>query len=91
MELITSKLGLELVVPKPRFCTDNAVMVAWAGWERMQLGLADPPLSRSYNLTDKIVEIRPRWPIGERDAASVTQESQLASRSLRFNQSQTKT
>lgn len=31
---LASKQGLELVVPPPRWCTDNGVMVAWAGVER---------------------------------------------------------
>jgi tRNA A37 threonylcarbamoyltransferase TsaD len=26
--------GVRLVVPPPRWCTDNGVMVAWAGYER---------------------------------------------------------
>ena len=26
--------GLELIAPPPRLCTDNGVMVAWAGIER---------------------------------------------------------
>jgi hypothetical protein len=35
--------GLELVLPPPRWCTDNGVMVAWAGAERLALGWAQPP------------------------------------------------
>ena len=38
-----------------RLCTDNAVMVAWAGLERLRLGLAD----------DLDVRPRPRWPLAE--------------------------
>ena len=33
--------GFVLVAPPARLCTDNAVMVAWAGIERLRLGLAD--------------------------------------------------
>ena len=33
--------GFALVAPPVRLCTDNAVMVAWAGMERLRLGLAD--------------------------------------------------
>ncbi|HEY1935090.1 MAG TPA: tRNA (adenosine(37)-N6)-threonylcarbamoyltransferase complex transferase subunit TsaD [Acetobacteraceae bacterium] len=33
--------GFALAVPPVRLCTDNAVMVAWAGVERLRLGLAD--------------------------------------------------
>jgi len=47
--------GVRLVAPPPRLCTDNAVMVAWAGIERLRLGLADP-LEHAP---------RPRWPLGE--------------------------
>lgn len=42
-----------LVVPPARLCTDNAVMVAWAGHERLRLGLTDP-LGFAP---------RPRWPL----------------------------
>lgn len=42
-----------LAVPPPRLCTDNAVMVAWAGIERLRLGLIDT----------LALEPRPRWPL----------------------------
>ncbi|EOD07715.1 glycoprotease family protein, partial [Emiliania huxleyi CCMP1516] len=32
-----------MVVPPPRLCTDNGVMVAWAAAERLKLGLTDAP------------------------------------------------
>ncbi len=35
------KHGLEVVTPPLKLCTDNAVMIAWAGVERMKLGLTD--------------------------------------------------
>jgi N6-L-threonylcarbamoyladenine synthase len=47
--------GLPLVAPPARLCTDNAVMVAWAGAQRLRLGLADP-LDHAP---------RPRWPLKE--------------------------
>ncbi len=37
-----ARAGVALVAPPARLCTDNAVMVAWAGIERLRLGLADP-------------------------------------------------
>jgi N6-L-threonylcarbamoyladenine synthase len=45
--------GVPLVAPPARLCTDNAVMVAWAGIERLRAGLADP-LDHAP---------RPRWPL----------------------------
>jgi N6-L-threonylcarbamoyladenine synthase len=47
--------GLPLAAPPLRLCTDNAVMVAWAGLERLRLGLTDP-LGHAP---------RPRWPLEE--------------------------
>jgi N6-L-threonylcarbamoyladenine synthase len=44
-----------LLAPPLRLCTDNAVMVAWAGIERLRLGLTDP-LDHAP---------RPRWPLEE--------------------------
>ena len=51
--------GLPMVAPPPRLCTDNAVMVAWAGAQRLRLGLADP-LDHAP---------RPRWPLEEMASA----------------------
>jgi N6-L-threonylcarbamoyladenine synthase len=45
--------GLDFVSPPPAMCTDNAAMVAWAGVERLRLGLVD----------DLAVAPRPRWPL----------------------------
>ena len=48
-----TKAGVPLLAPPIRLCTDNAVMVAWAGIERLRAGLADP-LDHAP---------RPRWPL----------------------------
>ena len=45
--------GFRLLAPPPRLCGDNAVMVAWAGIERLRLGLTDG-LDHAP---------RPRWPL----------------------------
>lgn len=49
--------GYTLVAPPARLCTDNAVMVAWAGIERLRLGLTDA-LDHAP---------RPRWPLDAPD------------------------
>jgi N6-L-threonylcarbamoyladenine synthase len=54
-----SATPLPLVAPPLRLCTDNAVMIAWAGIERLRRGLADP-LDHAP---------RPRWPLDEMRAA----------------------
>ena len=51
--------GMALVAPPVRLCTDNAVMVAWAGIERLRLGLVDA----------LDVAPRPRWPLAELSVA----------------------
>ncbi len=49
------KSGLKFSAPPIKFCTDNGVMIAWAGMERAQKGL--------YNSLD--FKPRPRWPLDE--------------------------
>ncbi len=44
---------LSFVAPPPALCTDNAVMIAWAGIERLKLGLSDALDFKA----------RPRWPL----------------------------
>lgn len=45
--------GLRLVAPPQRLCTDNGVMIAWAGLERLRLGMTD-----GLDFAP-----RPRWPL----------------------------
>jgi len=47
--------GFRFAAPPLKYCTDNAVMVAWTGLERLRLGLVD-------NMN---VAPRPRWPLAE--------------------------
>lgn len=58
---VAAKAGLPLVAPPIRLCTDNAVMIAWAGIERLRLGL-----------TDELDQApRPRWPLAELSVTAV--------------------
>ena len=52
------KLPAKLVAPPQKLCTDNGAMIAWAGIERLRLGLVD----------DLDFAPRPRWPL-DPDAA----------------------
>ncbi|HUR44014.1 MAG TPA: tRNA (adenosine(37)-N6)-threonylcarbamoyltransferase complex transferase subunit TsaD [Aestuariivirga sp.] len=50
--------GFRLIVPPPELCTDNAAMIAWAGAERLAVGLVD----------DFDAPARARWPLDEKSA-----------------------
>jgi len=53
LETVAAGAGLRLVAPPQRLCTDNAAMIAWAGLERLRLGLTD-----GLDFAP-----RPRWPL----------------------------
>ena len=50
---IASYYNLSFFSPPPSFCTDNAAMIAWTGFERANLGLYD-------NLSDDVIT---KWPL----------------------------
>jgi N6-L-threonylcarbamoyladenine synthase len=50
---VANEAGADLIVPPPALCTDNGVMVAWAGAERLALGATD-----GFD-----AEARARWPL----------------------------
>src|SRR6185437_9209487 len=45
--------GIDFVAAPPALCTDNGAMIAWAGLERLRLGLTD----------GLDAPVRPRWPL----------------------------
>ena len=50
---VAGAAGARMIAPPPDLCTDNAAMIAWAGVERLRLGLGDP----------LDFAARPRWPL----------------------------
>jgi N6-L-threonylcarbamoyladenine synthase len=54
LAVLAADFGLEFVAPTPALCTDNGAMIAWAGLERLRLGLID----------GLDAPVRPRWPLG---------------------------
>lgn len=50
-----TEAGLPMVAPPVALCGDNGAMIAWAGLERLRLGLVD----------DMSAVARPRWPLDE--------------------------
>jgi N6-L-threonylcarbamoyladenine synthase len=50
---LAADAGLVFVAPPPELCTDNGAMIAWAGLERLRLGLVD----------GLDAPVRPRWPL----------------------------
>lgn len=53
LEGLAASEGLQFVAPPLKLCTDNGAMIAWAGIERLKLGLTD-----SLDFAP-----RPRWPL----------------------------
>jgi len=55
LEAVAAEAGTRMIAPPPALCTDNAAMIAWAGVERLRLGLRD-----GFDFAP-----RPRWPLAQ--------------------------
>jgi N6-L-threonylcarbamoyladenine synthase len=65
LQRLASEAGTVLVAPPAELCTDNGAMIAWAGAERLALGLTDP----------LDVAPRARWPLDEIAAAQAPRKT----------------
>lgn len=65
LSLITGREGLRLHCPAPKLCTDNGVMIAWNGVERLRenKGVLSPDVDIRY---------KPKAPLGTDISAAVT-------------------
>lgn len=69
LQTLAEEEGVEATFPPVRLCTDNGVMVAWAGVERLREGMA----TDTQNL-----DVRARWPLGGLIEAKVEGKSAMS-------------
>ena len=52
---LSNEINFETIYPDPKFCGDNAAMIAWAGIQRFKKNMID----------DVNVSAKSRWPLDE--------------------------
>ena len=62
---LCAEAGLPMIAPPQKLCTDNGAMIAWAGIERLRLGLADSLDAAA----------RPRWPLDEKSPRTLNNKA----------------
>ena len=60
LQTLAEKYTLRLTAPPMELCTDNGVMIAWAGIERLRI---------TPDAQDIYFNPRPRWPLGEEESS----------------------
>jgi N6-L-threonylcarbamoyladenine synthase len=65
LQRVAFEAGTKLVAPPIELCTDNGAMIAWAGAERLALGMSD----------SLDVAPRARWPLDEIAAANAPRKT----------------
>jgi N6-L-threonylcarbamoyladenine synthase len=61
LEQVAARHAVPFLAPPPALCTDNGVMIAWAGLEYLRSGRMSP----------LDVRARPRWPLASSSSATV--------------------
>ncbi|XP_065843034.1 tRNA N6-adenosine threonylcarbamoyltransferase, mitochondrial-like [Oscarella lobularis] len=66
LSIVARQFKFDVVCPPPRLCTDNGIMIAWNGVEKLKSGY-----NPIFDFTD--LEYKPRWPLGKDISARVIQ------------------